>query len=85
MALEETRDLIQTCSRLGIGVPLLFLNLAVPPGPCPACRPRFQAEAKVRREFEETFNDIHQCVVYWCGERRGPERLTELGRALYTG
>jgi len=85
MALEETRDLLGACRRVGIGVPLLFLNLATPPGQCPLCSDRFRAESEIRREFQAAFTDVHQCVVYWCGERRGLERLTELGRVLYTG
>ena len=43
MALEETKDLVAACARLGIAVPLMFLNLLTPPvrlpivrGPAPA-------------------------------------------------
>jgi arsenite-transporting ATPase len=83
MALEETRDLVQACGRLGVRMPRLFLNQASPPGRCPACLARSEAESRVRRRFRETFPDIPQSVVYWCGERRGVARLSELGRELY--
>jgi arsenite-transporting ATPase len=83
MALEETRDLVQACGRVGVRVPHLFLNQASPPGRCPACLDRSEAESRVRRRFNEAFPDIPQSVVYWCGERRGVARLSELGEALY--
>jgi arsenite-transporting ATPase len=83
MTLEETRDLFQACRRLGIHVPVLFLNQVTSDNQCPLCQSRFRAESGVRREFKKIFKDVHQCVVYHCGELRGCDRLAELGRALY--
>jgi arsenite-transporting ATPase len=83
MTLEETRDLFQACRRLGIHVPVLFLNQVTPDNRCPLCQSQFRAESGVRREFEKIFKDVHQCLVYHCGELRGCDRLAELGRALY--
>jgi len=83
MAFEETRDLLEFCRRAAVHVPALFLNQATPDSECCVCRSLFQAESAVRRRFENTFRDAHQCLVYRCGELRGADRLTELGRALY--
>jgi arsenite-transporting ATPase len=83
MSFEETRSLLATCKRTGIGVPVLFLNLATPPSDCPLCRAVARAEAAVRHSFAEAFPDVHQPVVYRCSEPRGPDRLAELGQELY--
>ena len=83
MAFEETRDLLEFCRRAAVHVPVLFLNQATPESGCRLCGGLFQAESAVRRRFENTFRDTHQCLVYRCGELRGADRLTELGRALY--
>jgi arsenite-transporting ATPase len=83
MAFEETRDLLEFCRRAAVHVPALFLNQATPDSECGVCRSLFQAESAVRARFENTFRDTHQCLVYRCGELRGADRLTELGRALY--
>jgi hypothetical protein len=64
-------------------VPALFLNQATPDSECRVCRSLFQAESAVRGRFKTVFKDVHQILVYRCGEPRGAERLTELGRALY--
>ena len=84
-AVEETGDLIQACRRLGISVAALFLNQAARRGQCAECGARFRAEAKVRGRFRDKFTDLHQCVVYSCGDLQGIGRLTDLGRALYLG
>jgi len=83
MAFEETRDLFEFCRRAAVHVPALFLNQATPDSECGVCRSLFQAESAVRTRFENTFRNTHQCLVYRCGELRGADRLTELGRALY--
>ena len=85
MAFEESRDLLAACRRAGIHVPALFLNLATPPGECRLCSAIVRAESKVRHMFEEAFGDIHQSTVYRCTEPRGPDRLSELGQAIYRG
>ena len=43
MAYAETSDLVAACERLGVGVPILFVNLVTPalvarPAPCCAAR-----------------------------------------------
>jgi arsenite-transporting ATPase len=83
MAFEETRDLLEFCRRAGVHVPALFLNQATPDSECGVCRSLFQAESAVRARFKTVFNQVHQCLVYRCGELRGADRLAELGRALY--
>ena len=83
MAFEETTDLLAFCRRAGIRVPALFLNLASPDGACPTCRALADGESKLRRRYETGFPNLPQAVVYRCGEPRGPDRLTELGRTMY--
>jgi arsenite-transporting ATPase len=83
MAFEETRDLIAACRRAGIHVPVLFLNQATPDSRCAVCSGLFQAESGVRARFHEEFRGVRQCVVVRCGELQGPDRLAELGQALY--
>jgi len=46
MALEETKDLVAACQRMGIAVPLVFLNLMTPPCDC-ACVSRPPAAGTV--------------------------------------
>ena len=83
MAFEETRDLLEFCRRAAVHVPALFLNQATPDSECRVCNGLFRAESAVRGRFKTVFKDVHQSLVYRCGELRGTERLTELGRALY--
>jgi len=83
MSREETWDLLAACHRTGIHVPVLFLNLATPPGDCSLCQTLARAEATVRHTFEDGFAHLQQPVVYRCGDLRGVDRLAELGQALY--
>lgn len=83
MAFEETRDLFEFCRGAGVHVPALFLNQVTPDSDCPQCGGLFRAESAVRERFADAFRDVHRCLVYRCGELRGADRLTELGRALY--
>ena len=39
MAFQETSDLLAACDRLGLPVPVLFLNLATPAGIVPCAPP----------------------------------------------
>lgn len=84
LALQETRGLLSACGHVGIHVPALLLNLATPPSPCPLCSELAEAEAATCTQFEKAFPELHRSVVYRCGDPRGPDRLTELGQALYT-
>jgi arsenite-transporting ATPase len=83
MAFQETKDLVAACERMGINVPVLFLNLVTPPGGCALCSALHQRESYVKGKFQQAFSGIHQAVVYRQGEPRGLERLGKLGEALY--
>ncbi|HCF56768.1 MAG TPA: hypothetical protein DFS52_02065, partial [Myxococcales bacterium] len=47
MALEETRDLLSACGRIGVSVPVLFLNLRTPPSECEFCARRAGQERDI--------------------------------------
>jgi arsenite-transporting ATPase len=83
MAFAETGDLLTACRRMRVGAPLLFLNLATPPGPCPLCSALRERESAIRQKFRRAFPAATQTVVYCSGEPRGLARLSELGQALY--
>jgi len=83
MALEETKDLVAACERMGVSVPVLFLNLATPPNGCPLCSALYERESVVREKFWQTFRGKHHTVVYREGEPRGLKQLGELGQMLY--
>jgi arsenite-transporting ATPase len=83
MAVEETRDLLEACHRLGIAVPALFLNLVTPPGDCPLCSALERRESLAARDFRQLFRNKQMTLVYRQGELSGLERLEELGRNLY--
>jgi arsenite-transporting ATPase len=83
MAFEETKDLVASCARMQVQVPLLFLNLATPPGDCPLCSALCQGEAEIERKYRRTFPAVAQVRVYRQGEPHGMARLAELGQALY--
>ena len=82
MAFQETNDLLAAIGRLGVAVPMLFLNLATPPRDCPLCAALSRREAVIRAKFLQTFPG-HQTVIYRQSEPRGLKRLSELGQALY--
>ncbi len=84
MAFQETRDLLGACKRIGLHAAGLFLNTATPPSECPLCNALRRAEGGMRRRFAEAFKGIPQSMVFHCGEPRGPERLLELGRSLFS-
>ena len=83
MAVDETRDLLEACDRLGIAVPALFLNLVTPPGDCSLCSALERRESLAARDFRQLFRNKQMTLVYRQGELRGLERLEELGRNLY--
>jgi arsenite-transporting ATPase len=85
MALEETRDLVAACKRLGISVPGLFLNLVTPPSDCELCSALHRRESRLRHKFQQSLPGRNISVVYRRGEIRGLGRLGELGKALYQG
>ena len=84
MALLETTDLIDACeNRLGIRVPVCFLNLATTASACSLCTARFRQEDEVKKDFKRIFELQQQTVVYRQGEPRGGADLTALGAVLY--
>lgn len=85
MAFLETNDLITACEeRLGIQVPVCFLNLATPAVDCPFCQARSRREDEIRKKFERTFASKQQTIIYRQGEPRGLAQLAALGAALYS-
>jgi len=83
MAVDETRDLLEACDRLGIAVPALFLNLVTPPGDCSLCSALEHRESLAARDFRRLFRNKQMTLVYRQGELSGLDRLEELGRNLY--
>jgi len=83
MAFQETKDLLETCDRMGVNVPMLFVNLATALTGCPLCAALSKYEERVRGKLQRDFPHINQTLVYRQGEPRGIERLWELGEALY--
>jgi arsenite-transporting ATPase len=84
MAFEETQDLAAACQRLGINLPVLFLNLATPPSAtCPWCAAQNRQESRVKDRFCQEFADRHLTTVYRQHEPRGLKALGELGQALF--
>ena len=83
MAFQETSDLLALCSRLGVPVPVLFLNLATPARDCPLCAALNRREGLIGARFRQTFASRQQTVIYRQNEPRGLKRLGELGQVLY--
>jgi arsenite-transporting ATPase len=83
MALEETKDLVAACQRMGIAVPLLFLNLLTPPCECRLCSSLQRRERLVAEGFLQAFPEKPQTLVFRQPEIAGLERLERLGRRLY--
>jgi arsenite-transporting ATPase len=83
MAFEETKDLVASCERIGISVPMLFINLAAPPSRCPLCAALHERESKLKRLFQETFSGSRHVLIYRHGEPRGLQQLGIMGKALY--
>ena len=98
MALAETRDLVAACGRLGLRVPWMFINQAMPPDGANDAVParedtadapiRLSAALRAREQraialFRGAFGNIAQSVVFRKGEPRGVDELRALGAALY--
>ena len=83
MALEETKDLVAACHRMGIAVPLVLLNLMTPPYDCPLCSSLRRRERLVAHDFRQAFPEKHQTLVYRQPEIAGLEQLKRLGWRLY--
>lgn len=83
MAYEETQDLVAACERLGVWVPMLFVNMVTPASRCPTCSALRRAEARVLDRYEAAYAGRHVVRVARQEEPRGVERLRALGAALY--
>ena len=83
MAFQETQDLVAACKRMGVSVPVLFLNLATPDGQCPSCSAHYLQESQIKNKFQQSYLKTRQPLVYAQGELRGMQRLEELGDDLY--
>jgi arsenite-transporting ATPase len=83
MALEETKDLADACGRMGMAVPLVFLNLMTPPGDCRLCSSLRRREPLVAEGFGRMFPEKWQTLVYRQPDLAGVERLETFGRRLY--
>jgi arsenite-transporting ATPase len=83
MALEETKDLVAACHRMGIAVPLVLLNLMTPPCDCRLCSSLRRRERSVVEDFRQAFLDKQQTLVYRQPEIAGLEQLKRLGWRLY--
>ncbi|MFH0765223.1 MAG: ArsA-related P-loop ATPase, partial [Calditrichota bacterium] len=83
MAFQETTDLLASCRRMEVAVPILFVNLVTPPNDCPLCSGLWEAESHLRRKFKLAFPNIHQTIIYRHNDPRGLKELEALGKALY--
>jgi arsenite-transporting ATPase len=83
MALEETKDLVAGCDRMGIAVPLMFMNLMTPPCDCHLCLGLRRRESAMTREFLKAFPEMQQVQVYRQPEITGLMQLEKLGQSLY--
>jgi arsenite-transporting ATPase len=83
MALEETKDLMAACGRLGITVPLMFLNLLTPPCDCHLCVGLRRRESAIAKEFLKAFPHTQQIQIYRQPELGGLEQLEQMGQHLY--
>jgi arsenite-transporting ATPase len=83
MALEETKDLMAACGRMGVAVPLVFLNLMTPAGGCRLCSSLRQRELLVVESFRQMSPEKRHTLIYRQPELAGLERLEEFGRRLY--
>jgi arsenite-transporting ATPase len=83
MAYAETRDLVAACERLGLAVPLLFVNMVAPASACPTCSVLRRQEDGVLGQYQAAFAGRHMAQVLRQPEPRGLDQLQALGRALY--
>jgi len=83
MALEETKDLVAACERMGIAVPVVFLNMMTPPVKCQLCSKLRQGELLVEEGLRQLFPDKHRTLVYRQHEIAGLDQLEAMGRCLY--
>lgn len=83
MAYQETKDLVAACERIGVNVPVMFLNQMTPESECSLCSTIYQRESLVKKEYQQAFSGIHQTLVYRQGQPVGLKQLNGLGKTLY--
>jgi arsenite-transporting ATPase len=83
MAFSETGDLFAACERLGVAVPVLFVNMVTPPSSCPTCAVLHRAQQVVLDRYQQACAPRHLGLVFRQQEPHGFARLRELGAALY--
>ncbi len=83
MAYAETLDLVNACQRLGVAVPILFVNLVAPPSSCPNCAAARRAQKPLLARYHAAHAQRHMAQVFRQKEPRGIGRLNALGQALY--
>ena len=82
MALEETRDLIDSCRQIGIKSPAIFLNLATPDSECPFCSEMHRYEEMIKRRYKDEFPDINQKTINYRGSIKDLNNLEKLGECV---
>ena len=82
MAYAETKNLVAVCKRLGLAVPLLFVNMVTPASACRTCFVLRRKEDGVLGQYHATFDGRHLAQVFRQQEPRGLDRLQALGWAL---
>jgi arsenite-transporting ATPase len=83
LGLEKTEELLGACRRLGLSVPVLFLNQATPASPCVYCVAQRGQEERLRDRFAQELPGLHQSVIDRDGPLHGLDRLSQLGHEMY--
>ena len=71
------------CGRLGISVPIMFLNLLTPPCDCRLCLELRSRESDVAKQYQKVFPHQPQIQIFRQPELGGLEQLERLGQRLY--
>ena len=83
MAFAESVDLLSACARMGMAVPIQFINLVNRPSQCPVCALIRRPQASVLEKYLAAAAGRQMGQVYRQDEPRGIDRLRALGRELY--
>jgi arsenite-transporting ATPase len=83
MALSETGDLFAACERLGVAMPILFVNMLTPLSSCPTCAALHRGQQTVLDRYQRACAGRHLGLIFRQQEPHGLAHLRELGGALY--
>ena len=83
MAYAESTDLLAACARMGIAVPMQFVNLVSRPSHCPICALIRRTQVAVLEKITTAAAGHPLAQVFRQDEPRGMDRLRALGRELY--